>query len=133
MTLALNPLQAALYARLTAQLAVPVYDFVPQGSAFPYVVLGEDTAIPWDTKTADGQEFTCTLHVWAKGAGRKDLKTAMQAVYLALHEREVDVGLPGLLLLRCEYAGTLQDPAQPGDTDHYFHGVMRFRALTRNP
>ena len=126
--IALNALQAAVHTRLTSQLAgVPVYDAVPQGSAYPYVVIGEDTALAWDTKDTDGHEFTLTLHVWTQGKGRKAAKALMEQIYAALHHQPLS-GV-GLVVLRCEYAETMSDE---DDTGTYYHGVMRFRALTQN-
>lgn len=135
MSLAANALQAAIYARLVSQLGpVPVYDHVPQDSAFPYVMIGADTAIPWDTKTTDGQEFTCTIHAWdALKAGRKSVKTIMQDVYTALHHQQANLAVAGftLILIRCEYTETIQETAEEGSPDHYYHGIMRFRALVQ--
>lgn len=131
--LAANEFQKAVYARLTASMGVPVYDHVPQGAGFPYVVVGEDTGVPWDTKTRDGQEFTATIHVWDwRAAGRKSVKTLMQAVYDALHHRSESLAMTGFacMLIRCEFTQTLQEAGE-GETDgeNYYHGVMRFRAL----
>ena len=132
MTLAANALQSAIFARLTGQLGpTPVYDFVPQDSAFPYVVIGADTSVPADTKTNDGQEFTLTIHVWDKAAGRKSVKTTMEAVYTALHNHPLAVTGFSTVILRCEYAETMQEQAE-GEGDHYYHGVLRFRAVVRN-
>ena len=130
MTLAANALQAAAYARLTSQLgATPVYDFVPQDSAFPYVVVGETTSLAWDTKTADGQEFTVTLHAFTRGAGRKGLNALVEAVRLALHEHPLAVAGHAVAVLRCEFTQTLQEDGPEGDPGHTYHGVLRFRAL----
>ena len=55
--------QAALYAALcahaplTAQLAAgagSVFDHVPQGAAFPYIVLGDMRAAPLETQDGGG-------------------------------------------------------------------------------
>jgi len=44
----------------------PVYDDVPQGASFPYVVIGDDTSIPWDTDDSVGSESTLTIHTGEK-------------------------------------------------------------------
>ena len=56
MSLFLNPIQTAVYARLAAQLTgIAVYDHSPgqpdglPESGFPYVLLGDDTTSSWDT------------------------------------------------------------------------------------
>lgn len=133
MTLPANALQAAIYQRLKATAGVPVFDHVPQNAAFPYVVIGADTTAPWETKDRDGQEFTITVHCWtAPAAGRKGVKSLTEAVYSALHRQEPSLAVPGhaVVLLRCEFAETIQEPAE-GDSDHYYHAALRFRALVR--
>ena len=43
---------------------VGINDHVPQGQDAPYVVIGDDTATDWDTKSKAGWEFTVTIHAW---------------------------------------------------------------------
>lgn len=118
----LNPLQAAIYTRLTGALSYPVYDVVPQNQAFPYITLGEDTGVDWSTKTNPGQEVTTTLHVWSRAAGMKELKTIMDGIIQAM--TGADLTFTGFhpVLLRLDLATALRDP--DGITRH---GVVRFR------
>lgn len=135
MTLAANALQAALYARLTGVLGpVPVYDFVPPSAAFPYAVIGELTATPADTKSKDGQEFTVAVHAFAKGAGKKSTSTIVETIHAALHDQPGNLTLTGhhVTVLRVEFTQVLQENAFEGDTDHYYHGVQRVRAVVHN-
>lgn len=136
MSLAANAIQKGIYDRLIAQLSgVGVYDHVPQGTAAPYVVIGEDTSVPWNTKSFDGQQYTLTLHVWDYfKAGKKSVKTIMQNVYAALHRQESAVTVTGfrLVLLECEFTTVMQDTTAVSEIDHYYHGVMRFRALVHD-
>ena len=132
MSLAANELQKALYARLTAQLAgTPVYDHVPQATAYPYVRLGSLTALPWDTKTEDGQEYTVTIHAFAQGAGKKSVQALMQTIYAALHHQEASLTLTGftVVVLRCEFSEADVEPMTDAAPDRDQHGVLRFRAL----
>lgn len=135
MSLAINALQAAIYTRLNSQLGgTPVYDFVPQGSGYPFVVIGESTALNWDTKTIEGQEFTVTIHAFDKAAGKKSVQTIMQSVYTALHRQEANITVSGytLVLIECDFHQAFQDPSPEGDTDHYFHGIQRYRCIVQN-
>lgn len=131
MTLAVNALQKAIYTRLTSQLSTPVYNHVPQASAFPYVVIGEKTSAPWRGKTDDGQECTITLHVWSNAAGDKECADILVSLYAALDRQEANVSVTGytLILLECDFTQVLPDYGNDGDPDHYYHGVMRMRAL----
>ena len=60
--------QKAVYAVLDAALAVPVYDAVPAAEPYPFVTIGEASAVAVDTKVEDGQEHTLTIHVWDRPA-----------------------------------------------------------------
>src|SRR5690349_19644254 len=92
----LNELQAAIYTRLTGYSALTdaldgtkVYDHVPQNTNAPYVVIGDDTLIEDDTKSANGWECTINIHSWDfEKAGRKSIKTIMGHIYAALHKQE---------------------------------------------
>jgi len=133
----LNAIQAGIYTRLTGYTALTtvlggskVYDHVPQGTAAPYVVIGEDTAVEFDTKTSNGWETTLTIHCWDfEAAGRKSVKTIMGHIYDALHKNEANITATGFSVVYCycEYQESFQDTTVEGALDHYYHGVLRFR------
>lgn len=118
----LFPLQQALYGRLTASLSCPVYDQVPEGAAYPYVTLGEDTAADWSTKLTPGQEVTHTLHVWSRAAGFKECKQIGDQVIQSLTGAALAVAGFRVEVVRLEMNEVLRDP--DGVTRH---GVIRFR------
>jgi hypothetical protein len=117
-------LQKAIYSKLSTSLVIPVYDHVPQGSEYPYIVIGEDTAIEWDTDDSVGSESTLTLHVWTRNRGRKECKEIMDSIYDVLHRCELAV--TGYNVVNCawELAETFVDP--DGKTRH---GVTRYRII----
>ena len=108
----------------TSRSIVPVYDDVPEGSAAPYIVIGEDTTIDAATKDKDANEHTLTLHIWSEYRGRYEIKTLMQEVYEKLHDSDISMSGASLVNLRSEFETTLQEA--DGITRH---GVMRFRAI----
>lgn len=136
-----NALQAALYTRLnnfaalTAALgANKVFDFVPETAQPPYVVIGDDTAADWDTKTRFGWEFTVTLHAWSfEAAGRKEVKAILSHVFDALHQQEASISVAGFALvqIRREFQQTFRETAAEGQNDRYWHGVARYRAVVQ--
>src|SRR3954449_672487 len=118
-----NALQKAVFERLTAYSALTslvgakVYDFVPEGAQPPYVVIGDDTAIDWSTKTTNGWEATLTIHCWDfERAGTKSVKTIMGTIYDALHRQEASITVTGfnLVMLQFEFEHTMQDPSVQG-------------------
>jgi hypothetical protein len=128
------PLQQAVYSALTGHPVIQgllgnparVFDHVPQGSAFPYLVIGESRAAPFDTKTEAGLEQRLTLHAWSRYRGLKQIKEIMAAVLDVLDGQALTVSGQALILLRFEFATTFVD-----DDGLTRHGVQRFRALTQ--
>lgn len=123
-------LQKAVYAALNGSVtglsgaSVSVYDDVPEGTSYPYVVIGEETAINAGTKNLDGVEHTLTLHIWSGYRGRREIKEIMQSIYSLLHDTAITVTGASLVMIRQEFATTLEEA--DGITRH---GVMRFRVV----
>jgi hypothetical protein len=113
---------------LLADGAGGVYDSVPAESAYPYVVIGEATAVPGeaDSKDADVMEQTLTLHTWSRYLGLAEAKQIMAAVVAALDQANLSISGHSLVLLRFEFSSTFLDP--DGLTRH---GVQRFRVITQ--
>ena len=122
-----SDIQAAIFTRLNDQLSTPVYDDVPQNSAFPYIVIGDDTSIPFDDDCGAGFESTITLHVWSIYKGRKEVKDILGSIYNALHLYDLSINNGYTVLCTFDYQETFLDP--DGETRH---GVIRFRLLTRS-
>lgn len=116
-------IQAAIYSKVSA-IGWPTFDHVPQESTFPYIVIGDDTSVPWDTDDSIGSETTCTVHIWSRHRGRKEVKEIMRTVYEALHRAEF--AIIGGQLVECvaEFAESFVDV--DGLTRH---GVIRFRLI----
>lgn len=123
-------LQKAIFTTLSGSVNgmdganVPVFDDVPEGTEYPYVVIGEETAANNGTKTLDGIEHTLTIHAWSRYRGRREIKEIMQSVYENLHNTDISVSGASLVNIRQEFNTTL------AETDGITrHGVMRFRAV----
>lgn len=128
----LTTLQTAVYSALLSDLGIvslagagKVFDRVPEGTAFPYITIGDVTAKDYDSQTFDGLETTITVHSWARGAGRKSVKSLMDRIYKILHRANLQMDGQKMILMRFEFSnGGELDP--DGVT---YHGVQRFRAL----
>jgi hypothetical protein len=130
MSLGQFALQTSIYStlsndnNLTSTLGASIYDDVPQGSNFPYVVLGEDSANESGTKDVNGTSSTLTIHIWSEYKGSKETKQIMDRVHDLLHDSNLSVSGFNLINLRYEFSDIMRDP--DGITRH---GVMRFRAV----
>lgn len=126
--------QAALYSRLagtgalTALLpagASGVCDHVPEGLAFPYVVLSGLQAQGNDTQQAHGYDITLSIASYSRAEGMKELRGVMAAIYDALHDAGFTVPNQALILCRQLSAETRLEA--DGITRA---GVQRFRIIT---
>ena len=123
-------LQKAIFTALDGNVtgidsaSVSVYDDVPENTAYPYVILGEETSANSGTKSLDAIEHTLTLHVWSQYRGRREIKEIMQSVYSLLHNTAITVTGASLVNIRQEFNNTLME--NDGITRH---GIMRFRAV----
>ena len=123
-------LQTTIYSTLsgdntlTNTLGAGVFDEVLENATYPFVSLGEETAIDYSTKNEDGGEFTINIHVWSQYKGSKQTKEIMDRIHDLLHDSSLSVSGFNLANLRFEFSDILRDP--DGVTRH---GVMRFRAI----
>lgn len=104
------PLQVALYQRLSGALSVPVHDGPPEGSTYPYVVLGEVVETPRNAHDRYGAEVLATLHVWSQSDGYKEGLAIAADLRAALDHQQLVVAGHHIVSVRHEQTQTLRDP-----------------------
>ena len=123
-----SDIQVKIFTILDAGLSYPVYDevpYLPEGmpaTNFPYVVIGDDTAIPFDTDDQVGADATLTIHVWSQYRGRKEAKDIQGEIYRLLNRATFEI--IGYNTVDClwEFSETFVET--DGATRH---GVSRYR------
>lgn len=125
-------LQKAIYTVLSGDATLlglatgGVFDCPQEDTSFPYVTIGDDTLADWSSKTFDGKEATITIHSWSEAMGREEVKKIMDRIDTLLHNGSLSMTGHSLVVMQFDFAETLRDP--DGRT---YHGVQRFRALTK--
>jgi hypothetical protein len=119
--------QKAIYDKLVADaplaaMVTGIYDHVDQGTAYPYVVIGEDSENEWDTDTEQGAESSITVHSWSRERGRKETKEIQERIYELLHRVELTIEDAIFYSIFWEFSDSFVEP--DGETRH---GVIRFR------
>ena len=124
-------LQQAIFATLSTDTAVTdavgdrIYDAVPRGSAYPYIVIGDDKESDWSTATEPGSAHALTIHIWSRAAGRRETRLAAEAVIAALNGAEL--ALTGQALIDLRWLESESTRESDGET---VHAQLRFRAVT---
>jgi hypothetical protein len=125
-------LQQAIFATLCSSDEIKdvvgdpprVFDAPPRGTAFPYVVIGDDAQSDWSTATEDGSEHAIVIHIWSRADGHKEAKLVADAVRDALDGAELAV--TGQALIGIRHLETAFTRESDGET---IHAVLRFRAV----
>lgn len=131
MSLGAWAIQAAIYDRLASDLTLTslgarVYDDVPQGTEFPYVVVGDETITDDGGKDFQGFDRLMSIDVFSRYSGNKEAKQIMDQVFNLLHDQPLTVSTQQLIVMRLAFAPpVLRDPDGVSR-----HGVMRFRIKT---
>lgn len=121
-------IQKAVFDVLQSALSVPVFDHTPQNSPYPYVVIGDDTSVPWDTDDSLGTEATVTVHVWSRYRGRAEVKELLEHIYDALHRQDIAIAGVDVIESIAEFQQTIVE--SDGLTRH---GIIRFRLTVDEP
>jgi len=116
----LNELQAQIYLHLNT-LGYPVYDAVPEESTYPYIVIGDDIANNWGTKSFPAWNVLVTIHVWSSYDGWQEVKAIMEAIEEKLCINEFVLPNHTIAVLLPESMQVLRDPSG------LRHGILRLR------
>lgn len=118
--LPLFAIQSAVFAKLNADalLTGKVFDGPPEGTPFPYVVIGEASDAPDNALAKRGWESLITVHVWSKAHGFSEGLALAKRVTELLDL--VPLAVAGFHHVATRYTSsqTLRDPEPPGDVRH---------------
>ncbi|MDA7028456.1 DUF3168 domain-containing protein [Bacillus sp. CLL-7-23] len=129
---ALWPLQTAIFKRLSSDKELNaritgVFDAVSKGQKKPYVTMGDDDVMPFDTKTSAGEEINVILHCWSDYNGKKEAMEILDLILQALTKQPLQI--EGFSLCR----STLRGMQVITDIDGYTkHGILRMRYTINN-
>lgn len=118
-------------AELIVLVGARVYDNVPQGTAYPYIDISENTINDYGTKSEHGQEHNVVINVYDQSSpsrGQLKLNQICKRIYDLLHEKQLDLGgIQLTYLLRFSQSFVRRSPDGVS-----WHAATRYRALTSN-
>lgn len=124
--------QQAIYSVLTGDatlmgLVTGVFDFVPEGTAYAYVTLGEVITTPENRHRGFGRSVVETLHIWTRERGFAGALAIEDRITQLLDHQPLTLTGHHTVSVRYEFSQTLIDPEPPGDIRHI---PLRFRVET---
>jgi len=115
----LGPLQKAAFDALIAQGVNALDDVPPNYLGFPFVELGEWSAVADDLSLSDGFEAVLQLHLWTRAGGQKAVHDLFKLVRQALHNKTLAAAGYGPVIVFVKSLVTMKE--QDGIT---YHGVV---------
>lgn len=131
---ALGSVHAAVYTKLNTDatlkaMVTGIFDYVPEGTDYPYVVIGEATETPENSHDRFGRSQVITLHIWSNDRGFKKAQAIASRIHALLDHQALTVSGQNTISVRYEFSQTLIDP-----NPNLRHIPIRFRITTeQNP
>lgn len=125
-------LQSALITRLRANAALTtalgasgkVFDYVPQRTAYPYVVYYETDRFEQDTASGRASEHIISVHAFSDKEGSKEVQAILQLCDELLQDY-APVALTDHRLVNLKFVSSDQVKE-----DQVYHAIAQYRALT---
>jgi len=83
--------QKAVYALLSENLELEIYDFVPENAALPYITIGDAALAKKPALGKNIYEVDIRLHAYGAAKGRKDLLELGQEIFDLLDSQFLDI------------------------------------------
>jgi len=90
--MSLFDLQKKIYAAINVTAVkskAKIYDYIPEKAKMPFVVIGDDSAVTFKTKTFMGYETTSVIYVWGQERSMAKVKNLLETLSNLL---SVDIG-----------------------------------------
>lgn len=125
-------LRKAIVAALASDAAVTaavgdarIFDDVPRGANYPYIVVADMAARDYSSDETDAEEHGIRLHIWSRAKGSREAESIAVAIRDALHD--VALALDGCTLVNLRWQSF--DVAREADGETR-RGILQFRAVT---
>jgi len=127
--LGINNLQQALYSRLNSDTVIAasvsgVYDTVPEGAVFPYIVVGNFSALDSSTNSSVITEITFDIHAFSRTEGKLVVQQLASQIFELLHDYNLSVS--GRVMSNLKFQSADFFVEEDGIT---YVSVQRFRAI----
>ena len=131
----INPnlaLQSGLYTALVSDSPLTtllggshVFDHLPRGQQYPYVVIGTLSSRDYSTGTEISDEHFVTLYTWSRSQGKTQVYEIMDAIKRVLHDSPLNLTDHHLVQMR-----QVSTEVKFDKVSYAYLGTIRLRAVT---
>lgn len=117
--------QETIFKRLTEELGNKVngvFDYVPEDTKLPYIVIGRVYSVPEKTKTTEGERIEVELDIWSSAKGKKETINIVNLIKNALED---DLVIPGADVIDQE----IKSIEVLEEINDLYHGTVVFEVL----
>lgn len=93
-------------SNLNAIVGSRIYDYVPDNSDFPYVVITDMIATPFDSQIGNGMQVKLSIGAFSDYKGTKEIKDIMRIVYDLLHNNSGLINIAGQNVILCQFVSS---------------------------
>lgn len=119
-------LHEALFAQLLT-LSTPVYDGVPQDTAYPYITIDSSVAANIDHLVERMQERFVYLNVWSESRGQEEVLRIIGEIDALLHGADLTLDTGTVVSVRVDQTSTRRDA-----DNVTFMGSVTLRVITKH-
>ncbi len=105
--------QKAIYSKLTAStplmaMVEGVFDYVPEGNAFPYITIGDISCDNLPVLGKDNYSLDASINAYSRANGRKELAAVLEKIREVLENQPLTITGYGHVFTRYVSAETIQ-------------------------
>lgn len=101
-----------------------VYDHVPQDTAYPFVVIGQDEIRDLSNLEKEGTEHRLSFRIYSREAGRKEASSIMERIVALMHTDALTI--TGQTILASRFTSSNIALEKDGAT---YTGTLNFRVV----
>ena len=102
-------LHKAIFAALEASVSIPVFDYVPQGTPYPYVEIERHVTAQSDSLVAKKEGVFTYITVWSEYKGQKEVLETMEEMYSGMHQKQFNMDQGRMVKMSVQTRDTARD------------------------
>lgn len=123
-----NALHKSLIKFLKEKQPVPVFDYLPEMAALPFITLGNVTVADQSAKLVEETKVTVAIHIWSDYKGRFEVNNIAECIISLLTSEQLDLSQDDFFVFAQEVTFYETYPEE----DSGYNSVISFELYIQN-